>query len=77
MEQAAELISTENVVVPAPGQDPTARLVLSYSGRMPHLVKPKKGGGFGWDSKGANWKVADKLTVEQNAYVYTSFGLAS
>ena len=54
--KAKDLINTENAIVPAPGQDPTARMVLSYSGQMPHLVTPKKGGDFACDSNCANWK---------------------
>ena len=54
--KAAELISTENAIVPTPGQDLTARMVLSYSRLMPSLVTPKKGGDFGCDSNCANWK---------------------
>ena len=54
--KAAKLISTENGIKPASGQDPTARMVLSCNGQMPHLVTPKNRGDFGCDSSCANWK---------------------
>lgn len=54
--KASQLISTDNAIVPAQGQDPEARMVLSYSGRVPHMVTPKKGGDFSCDSNCPNWK---------------------
>ena len=55
-EKAKQLITTEGAIAPAPGQDPQARMVLSYSGKAPHMVTPKKGGGFSCDSSCPNWK---------------------
>ena len=49
-------ISTNDAIVPAPGQDLVARMVLSYSGKIPHMVTPKKGGEFSCDSSCPNWK---------------------
>ena len=54
--KASQLITLDNAIVPAPGQDPEARMVLSYSGKMPHMVTPKKGGDFSCDSNCPNWK---------------------
>ncbi len=54
--KAAELIHKEHAIVPAPGQSPEAKMVLSYSGKSPHMVTPIKGGGFSCDSNCANWK---------------------
>lgn len=54
--KAGQLIGTKNAIVPAPGQDSEARMVLSYSGKTPHMVTPKKGGDFSCDSSCPNWK---------------------
>ena len=54
--KAVELINTSNAIVPAPGQDPEVRMVLSYSGKVPHMVTPNKGGEFCCDSNCPNWK---------------------
>ena len=54
--KAIELINTSNAIVPAPGQDPEARMVLSYSGKLPHMVTPNKGGEFCCDLNCPNWK---------------------
>ena len=49
-----QLIATEGAIVPA--QLPEARMGLSYSGKAPHMVTPKKGGDFSCDSSCPNWK---------------------
>ena len=54
--KASRLLSDDIAIAAAPGQDPEARMVLSYSGKMPHLVTPKKGGDFSCDSSCPNWK---------------------
>ena len=54
--KAAELINDKNAIFPAPGQNEEARMVLSYSGKTPHLVTPSKGGGFACDGNCPNWK---------------------
>ena len=54
--KASQLIDTENAIVPAPGQDPEAKMVLSYSGKVPHMVTPKKSGDFSCDSNCPSWK---------------------
>ena len=54
--KAAELLRTDSAMVTAPGQCDEARMVLSYSGKPPHLVIPGKGGCFSCDSNCPNWK---------------------
>ena len=54
--KAAELLLTEETIVSAPGVGDSAKFVLSYSGRKPHLVVPKKGGAFVCDDECPNWK---------------------
>ena len=55
-EKAEKLIGTINAITSAPGQQPVARMVLSYSGNVPHMVLPKKIGDFSCDAKRPNWK---------------------
>ena len=47
--KAKELTETEGAITLAPGQCPTAHMVLSRTGRQPHLVTPKCKGGFACD----------------------------
>lgn len=54
--KARELVCNENAMVHAPGQSLQARMVLSHSGKAPHLVTPNKGGRFSCDSNCPNWK---------------------
>lgn len=54
--KAKQLIQTEGAIVSAPGQPPEARMVMSYGGKTPHMVVPKKGGDFSCDSTCCNWK---------------------
>ena len=54
--KAMELISDSNAIAPAPGQTEGSRMVLSYSGKTPHLVTSLKGGGFTCDANCPNWK---------------------
>ncbi len=54
--KAAELLKTDAAIVPAPGVGDDAKFVLSYRGKRPHLVMPKKGGGFACDADCPNWK---------------------
>ena len=51
--KASELISTNDAIVLAPGQDSGARMVLS---KVPHMVTPKKGREFSCNSSCPNWK---------------------
>ena len=54
--KATQLLNSDGAIVPAPGQKLEARIVLSYSGKIPHLVGFNKTGGFTCDSNCANWK---------------------
>ena len=54
--KAAELLTTEGAIVPAPGCDNGAKFVLSYQGKKPHLVILKKSDMFACDSDCLNWK---------------------
>ena len=54
--KAADLLHKEHAIAPAPGHSPEAKMVLSYSGKSPHMVTPVKGGGFSCDSNCANGK---------------------
>jgi hypothetical protein len=54
--KAKRLMETDGAIAPAPGQPSEARMVLSYSGKTPHMVTPKKNGDFSCDSSCPNWK---------------------
>ena len=54
--KAAERLSTPDAIVPAPGVGIGAKFVLSYSGKRPHLVMPKKSGCFACDHDCPNWR---------------------
>ena len=41
--KARTLLSTDGAIASAPGQSPEARMVLSYSRKVPHMVTPRKG----------------------------------
>lgn len=53
--KASKLLVTDGALTPAPGQSSKARMVLSYSGRVPHMVVPKKNGEYSCDSNCPNW----------------------
>ena len=40
--KAAEILSTDGVIVQAPGHSAEAKMVISHSGKCPHLVLPKE-----------------------------------
>ena len=54
--KAGELLQKQNAIVAAPGQSPEARMVLSYSGKVPHMVTPTKAGGYSCNQNCPNWK---------------------
>ena len=54
--KARQLLHTDGAIVAAPGQLPEARMVLSYSGKPPHMVTPQKNGDFSCDASCPNWK---------------------
>ena len=52
--KANDLLSTDNAITKAPGTDPKARMVLSYSS-LPHLVRSGDGGKYQCDSNCLQW----------------------
>jgi len=64
--KAADILQTEGAIVSAPGQPVAARMVVSHSGKRPHLVLPKKkSGGMSCDDDCPQYKSAKlcSLTV--------------
>ena len=57
-QKVLEIVNVEGAIVPAPGHHPTARMVISKSGKWPHLVLPKKNGGMAWDDDCPQYKSA-------------------
>ena len=55
-EKASELLNSPHGMSPAPSQPEQARMVLSKSGKRPHLVVPCKSGQFKCDSDCLNFK---------------------
>ena len=53
--KATKLICDQNAIVPAPDQSEEAKMVLSFSGKTPHLVTPTKSG-YSCDNNCPNWK---------------------
>ena len=54
-EKAEQLISTENAITRAPGDDHKSKMVLSYSTPIPHLVQCGTNGQYKCDEKCINW----------------------
>ncbi len=54
-EKAEELINNDNAITTAPGSDTSARMVLSYSSPVPHLVSKNTSGQYKCDSNCLNW----------------------
>ena len=55
-QKAEELLNSQHGMSPAPGQPEEARMVLSRSGKRPHLILPCKRGHFKCDSDCLNFK---------------------
>ena len=55
-QKAEELLQSPNGMSSAPGQPEQARMVLSRSGKRPHIVLPCKGGRFKCDADCMNYK---------------------
>ena len=53
--KASKLTTMDGALSPAPGQSSKARMVLSYSGKTPHMVVLRKGGDYSCDSSCPNW----------------------
>ena len=58
--KASELITTPNIIAPAPGLDLKSHTVVSASGKRPHLVSVKKTGQYVCDKGCGNW---NSLTI--------------
>ena len=57
--KAAEILSTSGAIVQAPGHSAEAKMVISHSGKRPHLVLPKrKSGGLTCDADCPQYKSA-------------------
>ena len=54
--KAEELLSDPNAISPAPGYDSRCKMVMSRSGKRPHLVTCTKQGKYTCDSECPNWK---------------------
>jgi hypothetical protein len=54
--KAAELISQPNLIVAAPGHGTESKIVLSRTGKRPHLVTCGKNGRYSCDGDCPNWK---------------------
>lgn len=54
--KAVEILMMKDGIVPAPGHDPKARMVVSKSHKRPHLVLPKKNGGMACDDDCPQYK---------------------
>ena len=48
-------MATENGITPAPGKDKTAKMVISYSSPVPHMVSKGREGQYKCDSNCLNW----------------------
>ena len=76
--KANELVNTSNAIVPAPGQDPEARMVLSYSGKLPiWLHQPKEDShatqivqtGRRWEFVRIQWQLLKSTKNCNNSYL--------
>ena len=57
--KAVEILSTDGAIVPAPGHPSEAKMVISRSGKRPHLIFPKKkSGGLSCDDDCPQYKSA-------------------
>ena len=54
--KASELLDTDGAIVNAPGYPSDSCMVLSCSGKRPHLVTPRKNGGFSCDDECPQYK---------------------
>ena len=63
--KATQLINTEEAITLAPEHAPEARMVLSYTGKVPHLVTRKKRNDFSCDVNCCNWKLKHKRIFSQ------------
>ena len=54
-DKASELLSQENGITPAPGNDTKSRMVLSYSQNTPHHIRSHSDGRYLCDSHCIQW----------------------
>ena len=54
-EKAEELMNSDNAITPAPGKDKMAKMVISYSSSVPHMVTKGQKGQYRCDSNCLNW----------------------
>ena len=54
-EKAEVLMNCDNMITPAPGDDASAKMVLSYSSPVPHLVSKNSGGQYKCDKNCLTW----------------------
>ena len=54
-QKAEELMNSDNAITPAPGKDRTAKMVVSYSSSVPHMVTKGQKGQYKCDSNCLNW----------------------
>ena len=54
-QKAEELMTLDNAITPAPGKDKTAKMVMSYSSSVPHMVTKGQKGQYKCDSRCLNW----------------------
>lgn len=67
-DKASELISCDNGITPAPGNEKKARMVLSYSQTTPHHVRSHSDGQYLCDSNCPTW-VSSQLCLHTLAVV--------
>ena len=63
--KAEELLNDSNAISPAPGYDSKCKMVMSRSGKRPHLVTCSKQGKYTCDGDCPNWKSIFVLTPLQ------------
>ena len=54
-QKAEELLNSDNAITPAPGKDKLAKMVISYSSSVPHMVTNTQSGQYKCDSNCLNW----------------------
>ena len=54
-QKAEDLMNSDNAITPAPGNDKMAKMVLSYSSPIPHMVVKGQKGQYRCDSNCLNW----------------------
>ena len=70
--KAEELLSDPNAISPAPGYDSRCKMVMSWSGKRPHLITCTKQGKYTCDSECPNWKSMNICSHSVAAHVSNS-----